>query len=278
MAANLIYKSGSFAFNGNFLPTADKAIDARLVIDNSTSLIEIDHAYQGMVVTVTTAGNGVYFCNGSDPTKYDSWVKLATTTGADVGEIATQVSGLNDRVSTLETRANTHDTSITGLTVAVTALNTSINDVSMDVSIVRAGVNDLTKTVADVSSTVVDVSSRLTTVYRVKGSVNSSMELPTQGTVGDVYNTKDTGMNYVYTGEESKWDALGATVDLSGYYDKTHVDASYNDLNTSIGKVNTTVGNVSTNLSNYKTSNDTSIKTIDTSIADIYTYLNWYEA
>jgi hypothetical protein len=35
----------------------------------------------------------------------------------------------------------------------------------------------------------------------------------TEKQAGDVYNVKDTGANYVWTG--SDWDELGATVDLS---------------------------------------------------------------
>lgn len=49
----------------------------------------------------------------------------------------------------------------------------------------------------------------ITAMYRHKGSVNTSTDLPTTGnTAGDVYNAKDSGMNYVWTGTE--WDALGA--------------------------------------------------------------------
>ena len=54
----------------------------------------------------------------------------------------------------------------------------------------------------------------ITAMYKHKGSVNTSADLPATGnTAGDVYNSKDTGMNYVWTGTE--WDALGAvfTVD-----------------------------------------------------------------
>lgn len=61
-------------------------------------------------------------------------------------------------------------------------------------------------------------------VYKYKGSVDSYDLLPTMNLeTGDVYNVADTGMNYAWTGAE--WDALGATVDLSAYYDKTEVDA-----------------------------------------------------
>lgn len=61
-------------------------------------------------------------------------------------------------------------------------------------------------------------------VYRPKGSLANleaikAVETPTEG---DVYNATDSGANYVYVGEgqgddESGWDKLSETVDLSGY-------------------------------------------------------------
>ena len=52
--------------------------------------------------------------------------------------------------------------------------------------------------------------------YKYKGSKANLAALPTSGnSVGDVWNTEDTGMNYAWTG--TAWDALGSTIDLSGY-------------------------------------------------------------
>lgn len=63
------------------------------------------------------------------------------------------------------------------------------------------------------------VNGKITAVYRVKGSVASVAALPAGATAGDVYNTLDTGDNYVWTGFE--WDKLSGLVDLSGYFKKT---------------------------------------------------------
>lgn len=50
--------------------------------------------------------------------------------------------------------------------------------------------------------------SDITNMYKHKGSVTTTANLPTTGnTVGDVYNVTSTGMNYVWTGDA--WDALG---------------------------------------------------------------------
>ncbi len=71
-------------------------------------------------------------------------------------------------------------------------------------------------------------------VYRPKGSKENleaikAVETPTEG---DVYNATDTGANYVYVGEgqgddESGWDKLSETVDLSGYLQSSVADTTY---------------------------------------------------
>ncbi len=59
------------------------------------------------------------------------------------------------------------------------------------------------------------VKSMLSSVYKVKGSVASYENLPSTKETGDVYNVVDTGMNYVWNGEE--WDSLGGIFDISGF-------------------------------------------------------------
>lgn len=58
--------------------------------------------------------------------------------------------------------------------------------------------------------------SDIASAYNYKGSKATYANLPTTGNeVGDVWNVESDGMNYAWTG--SAWDALGASVDLSGY-------------------------------------------------------------
>lgn len=50
-------------------------------------------------------------------------------------------------------------------------------------------------------------------VYRYKGSVTSYNALPSDGNrIGDVFDTEDTGIDYVWTGES--WDAIGGVSDV----------------------------------------------------------------
>ena len=64
----------------------------------------------------------------------------------------------------------------------------------------------------------------ISALYRPKGSVATVNDLPMNAQIGDVYDVQSTGMNYVWTG--SKWDELGAIIDLSPYYTKTEVDGA----------------------------------------------------
>lgn len=57
--------------------------------------------------------------------------------------------------------------------------------------------------------------SDISTVYKWKGSKDTYDQLPTEGnTVGDVWNIKDTNMNYGWT-EDGTWDPLGSPVEIS---------------------------------------------------------------
>ena len=57
--------------------------------------------------------------------------------------------------------------------------------------------------------------SDISTVYRWKGSKDTYDQLPTEGnTVGDIWNVKDTNMNYGWT-EDGTRDPLGSPVEIS---------------------------------------------------------------
>lgn len=68
--------------------------------------------------------------------------------------------------------------------------------------------------------------SDIVNIYKFKGSVTSYEDLPTAGnTVGDVYNTEDTGMNYAWI-EDNTWDALGGTVSFE-YITNSDIDTMF---------------------------------------------------
>ena len=85
-----------------------------------------------------------------------------------------------------------------------------------------------TATASTTYATKEELNSKVASVYKVKGSVANQAALPEESNeVGDVYNVEDTGINYVWTGEE--WDALGGSVDFTNYYTKGDVDSKLAD-------------------------------------------------
>lgn len=80
------------------------------------------------------------------------------------------------------------------------------------------------KTTAKIDSEISAIKSEVTSVYRPKGSVETLVALKAipDGNlrVGDVYNVKESGMNYLWTGDKTNpdydngWDALGGLIDI----------------------------------------------------------------
>lgn len=110
-------------------------------------------------------------------------------------------------------------------TLATVATSGSYTDLSNKptiptVDVTKSYVDTQLATKANASNvyTKAEVDSKVSSVYRVKGSVASYANLPTVDvTIGDVYNVNDTGANYVATSTTPTWDKLSETVDLSGY-------------------------------------------------------------
>lgn len=81
------------------------------------------------------------------------------------------------------------------------------------------------------SDKIEEVKTSLSSVYSYKGSVDNYADLPSENQkVGDTYNVVNAngnipaGTNYAWNGES--WDALGGSVDLSGYYTKDQTDSA----------------------------------------------------
>lgn len=80
------------------------------------------------------------------------------------------------------------------------------------------------KTTAYVDQEINSVKSEVTSVYRLKGTISTLAELkalPEESLkVGDVYNVKKSGMNYLWTGDKENpdydegWDALGGLIEI----------------------------------------------------------------
>lgn len=107
-------------------------------------------------------------------------------------------------------------------TISVNGTQQTITNKNVDIT-VPTKVSDLTndsgfQTASDVQTA---IDTAVSSAFTYKGSVATESALPSTGNkTGDVYDVLDTGMNYAWDG--TKWDALGSTVDLSNYWDKTN--------------------------------------------------------
>lgn len=100
---------------------------------------------------------------------------------------------------------------------AGTGIDITNDEISVDDTVIA------TKTDLDDYYTKAETDAKFSGLYHYKGSVATYADLPSTGqTEGDVYNVEEDGMNYAWNG--TKWDELGALIDLSDYYTKTEVD------------------------------------------------------
>lgn len=88
-----------------------------------------------------------------------------------------------------------------------------------------------------------------------KGTKDTYEELPTEGNKkGDVWNvvaahgTTPAGTNYAWDG--AKWDPLGGTIDLSGYYTKSQVDDAISAAKTELEAADTALEGQITTVTN----------------------------
>lgn len=73
---------------------------------------------------------------------------------------------------------------------------------------------DYSKLAAFENASVYAKKSDISNVYKWKGSVETYDDLPDGASGGDVYDVKDTGMNYAWDDSEQKWDALGSIMQI----------------------------------------------------------------
>lgn len=133
-----------------------------------------------------------------------AWQKV----NANFEELYTAISGIPTKTSQLTNDSGflTQHQDISGKVDKVDGKGLSTNDYTTAEKTKLAGIN------LDDYAKKTDIAA----AYKYKGSKANQAALPTTGnTIGDVWNVEDTGMNYAWDG--SAWDALGSTVDLSGY-------------------------------------------------------------
>lgn len=131
------------------------------------------------------------------------------STASIVGGQAEIIDGLDARIGTLtDLNTTAKGTIVAAINEVKTSADGKMTSAQVDSKITAAKAGLATETY---------VNNKVSSVYKYKGSKDTYTSLPTTGnTVGDVWNVVDkNGQNFAWTG--SAWDALGETIDLSGY-------------------------------------------------------------
>ena len=116
----------------------------------------------------------------------------------------------------------------------------------------QSGGENALPTASAVRTAVNQIKTDLGSALTYKGSVDTYDQLPKEAAVGDTWNvaqayqTYPAGTNYAWTG--TAWDALGGSVDLSGYQTKSD-DTLATSAKTVVGAINELNTKVTTNTS-----------------------------
>lgn len=198
----------------------------------------------------------------------------AGATGLEMGH------GSSGTSTTVKLGVFSEDTVSQGLTVAggdvdIVGSRFHINGSSPEVATIvdsinlQSGGENALPTASAVRVAINQIKTDLGSALTYKGSVDTYDQLPEDAEVGDTWNvaqayqTYPAGTNYAWTG--SAWDALGGSVDLSGYQTKSDdtLATSAKTVVGAINEVNTTLSNKQDKLLYYsETSGDAPSATI----------------
>lgn len=155
-----------------------------------------------LTTLTTTAKNNLVAAINEIDGHQDSADSMIQGQGNDINGIKTNIGSL----SNLDTTAK--GTIVAAINEVKTSTDGKMTSAQVDSKITAAKAGLATETY---------VNNKVSSVYKYKGSKDTYGSLPTTGNaVGDVWNVVDkNGQNFAWTG--SAWDALGETIDLSGY-------------------------------------------------------------
>ena len=152
------------------------------------------------------------------------------------GNIKTTIDGVSTALDNHKTAADEKYATKTEVTTLSGNAKTAIDGVDAKVTALDTKLTEGYWTSAETNTQIDNkVKAAVSSVYKVKGSVQKHDALPATGNVeGDVYNVVEAngnipaGTNYVWVSEgegTGHWDPLGGTVDLSAYAKTTEVEA-----------------------------------------------------
>lgn len=194
-----------------------------------------------------------------------------------VGRIDTLETGKAAKTEAVGSLKVSSSTTASGATIAITPVSVGGGDLTSKIAnaTIPAATDDdcgvvTLKTIKSLAATAA------TSAYKIKGSKNSLAEVLAvpSAVVGDVYNITaqftlggkpyPAGTNVVFIGhgesegtddpkQESQWDALGGTVDLSPYATTASLNSVRDNLSGQIGTVDGKVGGLTTTVGGHTT-------------------------
>ena len=142
------------------------------------------------------------------------------TINSNVAAVVGNVSSLQTNVGAIDTRLNTAEAKLNGIEDGAEV--NILEGVAVQTT-AGGGFSPVTinAKVAEIDLSPYALKSDISTVFNYKGTVDTYANLPSQNQVtGDVYivtNGEGAGDNQEYVWDGTSWEALGTTVDLSGY-------------------------------------------------------------
>lgn len=202
--------------------TAARTAADKTLTDNLAKEVSDREAAVSQEATARTDGDA-NLQTAIDTEKADRTAAVKTVSDAVAKETEDRTAAVTAentaRVEADRTLQNNIDAENAARTEADTTLQNNI-DLKADKTALPTKVSELQNDSDFQSGAQVDakIAEATTTVYNYKGAVNTPDDLPAgskqnPNKVGDTYNDKSTGMNYVWDGKA--WDALGAVTTLA---------------------------------------------------------------
>ena len=198
--------------------------------------------------TVGNNENGLVKDVADLTTKFGDYATSADTVTADTKTLEDAKSYTDSQINAIKGGDGTTTETISSLKGKIETNSSAISNIKDSTKL------DSFKDVED------EIKSKISSVYKVRGTKDTYADLPTEGnTIGDVYNVKaangntPAGTNYVCTASagtrEEQWDALGGTIDLSGYVSAS----SFNTLEQTVTGHTTDITNLKASASTLNT-------------------------
>ena len=155
----------------------------------------------------------------SKPHKWDKYMLLSKLE-LNLDDIKSSKITLGATLKTYTEKQVEKQKKVDTITTDIKVINNTVESVSSELKTINTVITEIpteyvkTETFNDFKT---EINNKVGRVYRIKGSVASYNVLIklTNVEIGDVYNCKDTGANYVFT--EEGWDKFSENYDFSIY-------------------------------------------------------------